>query len=157
MSISGDGNAINDINNMDLHTLVDKYFIILLNSVCDVMLVNPREKLDYYNTIDDVVNLINNSHNIVFVTGAGISTSCGIPDFRSKNGLYNMVSSLGLNLPDPQCVFDKKYFSEDPKPFFLVSKLLFESEQSHIPSITHKFMALTEKKNKLLKNYTQVF
>lgn len=33
--------------------------------------------------------LINNAKNITFLTGAGISTSCGIPDFRSKNGWYS--------------------------------------------------------------------
>ena len=34
-------------------------------------------------------NLIEESNNIVFFGGAGVSTESGIPDFRSKDGLYN--------------------------------------------------------------------
>ena len=33
---------------------------------------------------------INESNNIVFFGGAGVSTASGIKDFRSKDGLYNM-------------------------------------------------------------------
>ena len=33
---------------------------------------------------------INESNNIVFFGGAGVSTESGIPDFRSKDGLYNI-------------------------------------------------------------------
>lgn len=32
---------------------------------------------------------IEESNNIVFFGGAGVSTESGIPDFRSKDGLYN--------------------------------------------------------------------
>ena len=35
--------------------------------------------------------IINDSENIVFFGGAGVSTESGIPDFRSKNGLYNTL------------------------------------------------------------------
>ena len=40
-------------------------------------------------TVEDIVNVIRNSDNIVFFGGAGISTESGIPDFRSVDGLYN--------------------------------------------------------------------
>ena len=33
--------------------------------------------------------IINESKNIVFFGGAGVSTASGIPDFRSDNGLYH--------------------------------------------------------------------
>ena len=39
--------------------------------------------------IEQFVEMINDSHNIVFFGGAGVSTESGIPDFRSKDGLYN--------------------------------------------------------------------
>ena len=42
------------------------------------------------NVIEDLQKLIDESNNIVFFTGAGISTESGIPDFRSKDGLYNV-------------------------------------------------------------------
>ncbi|PBK65883.1 SIR2-domain-containing protein [Armillaria solidipes] len=71
-----------------------------------------RDKLPEYNTIKDAVDLIRNSKRILILTGAGISVSCGIPDFRSRNGLY---ASLGeYKLDDPQQMFDIKYFREFP-------------------------------------------
>ena len=59
-----------------------------------------RKKLDNVNTLDDVVTLIQNSNNIIVLAGAGISTSCGIPDFRSDTGIYSMLADWGLD--DPQ-------------------------------------------------------
>ena len=35
-----------------------------------------------------VQQLFDNAQRIVFLTGAGVSTASGIPDFRSANGLY---------------------------------------------------------------------
>ena len=39
--------------------------------------------------VEKLKELINKSNNIVFFGGAGVSTESGIPDFRSKYGLYN--------------------------------------------------------------------
>ena len=38
--------------------------------------------------IDKFVQLVQESDNIVFFGGAGVSTESGIPDFRSPDGLY---------------------------------------------------------------------
>lgn len=40
---------------------------------------------------EELKELISNSNKIVFLTGAGVSTPSGIPDYRSKNGIYNGV------------------------------------------------------------------
>lgn len=43
---------------------------------------------------DNILKLkdwIENSDNIVFFGGAGVSTESGVPDFRSENGIYNTV------------------------------------------------------------------
>ena len=39
--------------------------------------------------ISEFNKIIKNSKNIVFFGGAGVSTESGIPDFRSRDGLYN--------------------------------------------------------------------
>ena len=40
--------------------------------------------------IEKLQEIIDKSNNIVFFGGAGVSTESGIPDFRSKDGLYHM-------------------------------------------------------------------
>ncbi|MCL0312851.1 NAD-dependent protein deacylase [Apilactobacillus sp. TMW 2.2459] len=37
----------------------------------------------------DIQSMFNDAKKIVFLTGAGVSTPSGIPDYRSKNGLYS--------------------------------------------------------------------
>lgn len=111
-----------------------------------------RQKLPQYNTIDDAVKLLKESKNIIVLTGAGISTSLGIPDFRSKDtGLYAQLEHLGLS--DPQEVFDIHVFREDPRIFFSVAKDILPTENKFSP--THGFIRLLQDKNKLLTNYTQ--
>lgn len=85
------------------------------------------------------------------LTGAGISVSCGIPDFRSENGIYNRLSEY--NLPNPQCMFDIDYFRINPRPFFRFAKELLPGRFN--PSVSHGFLSLLESKGKLLRNYSQ--
>ena len=40
----------------------------------------------------DIQQLIDNAKNIVFLTGAGVSTASGIPDYRSKGGIYDGIA-----------------------------------------------------------------
>lgn len=111
-----------------------------------------RQKLPQHNTIDDVVSLLQISKNIVVVTGAGISTSLGIPDFRSPTtGLYAQLERLGLS--DPQEVFDIALFREDPSIFYSIAKDILPV--TNIFSPTHAFIRLLQDKNKLLTNFTQ--
>ena len=51
--------------------------------------------------LQDIADLLVKSHRVVVITGAGISTSCGIPDFRSKDGLYNLIPERTLLTPPP--------------------------------------------------------
>lgn len=52
-----------------------------------------------------------------------MSVSCGIPDFRSRDGIYARLAVDFPDLPDPQAMFDIEYFRRDPRPFFKFAKV----------------------------------
>ncbi|CAH0475043.1 unnamed protein product [Peronospora belbahrii] len=115
----------------------------------------PREKLETVNTLQDVASLLRSSKKIVVLAGAGISVSCGIPDFRSENGIYSRLGEY--NLPNPQCMFDIDFFRSNPRPFFAFAKELFPKSSgfTFVPSRSHYFLKLLEEKDKLLRIYSQ--
>lgn len=53
--------------------------------------------------------------------------SCGIPDFRSRDGIYARLAVDFPDLPDPQAMFDIEYFRKDPRPFFKFAKVWFSN------------------------------
>ncbi|XP_032521164.2 NAD-dependent protein deacetylase sirtuin-2-like [Danaus plexippus] len=90
--------------------------------------------------------------NVITLSGAGISTSAGIPDFRSpETGLYHNLQKY--NLPEPQAIFEINFFRQNPKPFFTLAKELFPG--SFKPTISHYFIRLLHEKGLLLRHYTQ--
>ena len=64
-----------------------------------------------------LLQIIDESNNIVFFGGAGVSTASGIPDFRSKNGLYNQHD-----------VQFEKYSPE----YLLSSSCLYDNQRSYM-------------------------
>ncbi|GAA5850641.1 hypothetical protein JCM9279_006371 [Rhodotorula babjevae] len=125
----------------------------MLKVACSRVLRN-RDKLDDYNTPDDVIDLVRRSKRILFLTGAGVSTSCGIPDFRSPTGLYARLQlENNYDLDDPQDMFDLAYFKQKPYVFYSFAKEIYPS--AFVPSPSHRFVRLLEQEGKLLRNYTQ--
>lgn len=81
------------------------------------------------------------------LTGAGVSCSCGIPDFRSSNGIYNRLQEY--QLPTPQDMFDIEYFKTNPHPFFRFSRELLPG--NYEPSRSHYFIKALEDKGECIK------
>ncbi|KAH8170060.1 sir2 family protein [Sarocladium implicatum] len=105
-------------------------------------------------TIDAVAEYIQSGKvkRIVVLTGAGISTAAGIPDFRSpKTGLYSNLARL--NLPHAEAVFDIDYFRENPDPFYILANELYPGK--FYPTISHAFISLLAKKGLLQMLFTQ--
>nr|XP_014352742.1 PREDICTED: NAD-dependent protein deacetylase sirtuin-1 [Latimeria chalumnae] len=112
-----------------------------------------RKKHKDINTLEDVVRLLQECKKIVILTGAGVSVSCGIPDFRSRDGIYARLAVDFPDFPDPQAMFDIDYFRRDPRPFFKFAKEIYPGQFQ--PSPCHKFIAMLDKEGKLLRNYSQ--
>uniref|UniRef100_A0A1I7XJP8 NAD-dependent protein deacetylase sir-2.1 n=1 Tax=Heterorhabditis bacteriophora TaxID=37862 RepID=A0A1I7XJP8_HETBA len=112
-----------------------------------------RNKLPNYNTFEDAIELFRSSKRILILTGAGVSVSCGIPDFRSKNGIYSRLHVDFPDLPDPTAMFDICYFKHNPAPFYDFASEIFPGQFE--PSISHKFIRALEVNGQLLRNYTQ--
>ncbi|KAF3316165.1 Sir2 histone deacetylase Hst2 [Orbilia oligospora] len=89
---------------------------------------------------------------VAVMVGAGISTSAGIPDFRSPDtGLYANLQRL--DLPEPEAVFDITYFRTNPLPFYTLAHDLYPGK--YRPTITHSFIHLLHKKGILKMCWTQ--
>jgi NAD-dependent histone deacetylase SIR2 len=114
--------------------------------------LKKRQKLSQFKTIDDAAKLINASKNVLVITGAGISTSLGIPDFRSKStGFYTKLQAMGYE--EPEEVFDLSTFDDNPSTFYSLAGDILPDLHKWTP--THQFIRMIQDKGKLLRNYTQ--
>jgi NAD-dependent histone deacetylase SIR2 len=98
------------------------------------------------------------SKRMVVVTGAGISCSSGIPDFRSSDGLYNLVKSQHPNaLVRGKDLFNAAVFRDTTTTqiFYTFMAELKSAIDVATPSPTHRFLKTLDVKGKLLRSYTQ--
>ena len=116
--------------------------------------VSPRRQLPHISSLEDVVAALAKAKKVVVLAGAGISVSCGIPDFRSKDGIYDMVQEMDLGLDDdPQCLFDLEFFMDDPEPFYRFAHKLYPKGVQ--PSATHHLLARLEAEGKLRRLHAE--
>ena len=93
--------------------------------------------------------IISKSNNIVFFGGAGVSTESGIPDFRSKDGLYNQQYKY-----PPEEILSHTFFINNTDEFYKFYKAKMNSLK-YEPNITHIKLAELEKEGKLKAVVTQ--
>lgn len=105
---------------------------------------------DFNEQIKTLKDMIEESHTIAFFTGAGISTLSGIPDFRSKNGLY----SNRYHGKKPEKILHIKYFNKHPEEFyaFYREKLLIDNID---PNVIHLFISELQQLGKEVTVVTQ--
>ena len=71
--------------------------------------LEKREKIVSSFDLKGIANVLAKAKKVICMVGAGISTSAGIPDFRSPGGLYSQLQ-FKYNVPDPQSLFSIDYF-----------------------------------------------
>ena len=103
------------------------------------------------NDILKLQKLIDNSDNIVFFGGAGVSTESGIKDFRGKNGLYKVKQNTTKS---PEYMLSSTCLFNEPELFFEYYKNNMDC-RSYKPNITHKYLTKLEKSGKLKAIVTQ--
>ena len=101
------------------------------------------------NKIQQLNQLVNESNNIVFFGGAGVSTESGISDFRSKDGLYNQKYDY-----PPEEILSHTFFIKHTEEFYKFYKDKMNSLK-YEPNITHIKLAQLESKGKLKAIITQ--
>lgn len=97
--------------------------------------------------------LIDNSDNIVFFGGAGVSTESGIPDFRSKDGLYNQ-HDVRFDMYQPEYLLSHSCLVYEPKVYYEFHRQKMDTRNIE-PNNAHKYLAALEKEGKLKAVVTQ--
>lgn len=92
---------------------------------------------------------IEESSNVVFFGGAGVSTESGIPDFRSVDGLYSMKYDY-----PPETIISYSFFMRNQREFyrFYWDKMIYPKAE---PNMTHKKLSSLEKEGKIKAVITQ--
>ena len=95
--------------------------------------------------------IIDEADNVVFFGGAGVSTESGIPDFRSKDGLYHAEQSYGY---PPETILSHTFYVNHTETFFKYYKenLICRDVQ---PNKAHLALAALERSGKLKAVITQ--
>lgn len=93
--------------------------------------------------------MLDESHNVVFFGGAGVSTESGIPDFRSVDGLYHQQYDY-----PPETILSHTFYRRNPEEFyrFYKNKMLYLDAK---PNMAHKKLAQWEQEGKLKAVITQ--
>lgn len=101
--------------------------------------------------MNELIDWITESDNIVFFGGAGVSSESGIPDFRSNNGIYQKIEKYGGH---PEEIISHTYFLKHPDIFykFYIEEMIYPHAK---PNPAHKALSVLEDMGKLRAVITQ--
>ena len=107
------------------------------------------EHIEEAEKVQQFLDMVEKSNNIVFFGGAGVSTESGIPDFRSVDGLYHQQYDY-----PPEMILSHTFYRQKPEEFyrFYRNKMLCLDAE---PNMAHKKLAELEAKGKVKAVVTQ--
>ena len=95
--------------------------------------------------------IIDESSNIVFFGGAGVSTESGVPDFRSESELYHAKQKYGHS---PETMLSHTFYVNHPEAFYQYYKENLIHPEAR-PNAAHRALAKLEEMGKLRAVITQ--
>ncbi|MBR3366952.1 MAG: NAD-dependent protein deacylase [Lachnospiraceae bacterium] len=114
---------------------------------------SPREEAAYlrgltgeakYEALNEILQV---SKHVAFFGGAGVSTESGIPDFRSKDGLYNQ-HDVRFDAYEPEYLLSNACLYREPKVFYEFYRQKMDA-RGIAPNQAHKVLARMEAKGRL--------
>lgn len=103
--------------------------------------------------IETLEQWVQESKNIVFFGGAGVSTESGVPDFRSKDGLYNQ-HDVRFEQYQPEYLLSHSCLRDKPEVYFEFHRQKMDTREI-LPNNAHKYLARLEEIGKLNVVVTQ--
>ena len=90
------------------------------------------------NKLERFADFLRNAERIAILSGAGMSTESGIPDFRSAGGLYNTATSAEI--------FDIDFFQRRPEQFYAAIAPVYRAILAAEPNAGHRVLTELEKR-----------
>lgn len=110
-----------------------------------------NDKMEQWSKVKE---MIKNSGRITVLTGAGISTESGIPDFRSTDGIWRQKSQISLSREE---LMSLSYLRRQPEHFWDFYKEIFQVklQNDYEPNHSHYYLAELERSKKEVNIFTQ--
>lgn len=103
--------------------------------------------------IEKLKSFVDSANRIVFFGGAGVSTESGVPDFRSKDGLYNQ-HDVQFDMYQPEYLLSHTCLTRNSRVYFEYHRQKMDTRNIE-PNNAHKYLAALEKTGKLTGVVTQ--
>lgn len=96
------------------------------------------------NKVDELSRWVKQANSVAVLTGAGISTASGIPDFRSASGIYSDEQNVN--------VFDLDAFNRDPSIFYNFAREFYPRVRDAQPNAAHRALAALDHATVITQN-----